>query len=533
MPSTKSKSNAAACPLSSPSPSVADVKSQLQKAVDDAVAFCLDDSADKPKQATFFSFEKGLAPFLMAIGRLLIRLFLVHRHAKLDLKPFLEKGTYRVAEKDAERTLKTAYGDVAYQRAYLAPCKKGIGFHPLDMMLGLTRDALSPFVIQFVCALATRMSFGATRLVCKMAIGWTPAQETIENAVLGMGRRAAPFVEQLKAPENDGDVLVILIDGKCAPTATDEELKKRRGKRSKHKKGCSCGCQRHRGKGKRKVRGSKKRRKRGDKSKNGKEVTVVVMFTLKRGEDGKLHGPINKKVWATFAGRLAGVLWARSEATKRGFGPETAKTVQILMDGAKSLRRLMKKHFPNAILTLDVYHVVERLWALGRHYHKEGSNELQTFVEDLKEYVYSGRVSALVKKLKRMLKAEPRTGPGTKGRRTGLATLIGYLRPRLAMMNYAALRKQDLEIGSGQVEGAVRHVVGQRLDCGGMRWVREKAEPLLHLRCIMINGDWEAFANWHDNECLKQLRERGAVRVLTDQGVPLPRLKKKLAKKAA
>ena len=32
-------------------------------------------------------------------------------------------------------------------------------------------------------------------------------------------------------------------------------------------------------------RWGKKRRKKGDKSKNGKEVVVVVMYTLERGED--------------------------------------------------------------------------------------------------------------------------------------------------------------------------------------------------------------------------------------------------------
>ena len=84
--------------------------------------------------------------------------------------------------------------------------------------------------------------------------------------------------------------------------------------------------------------GRKKRRKKGDKSKNGKEVIVVVMYTLKRGEDGKLHGPRNKKIYATFAGSKAAAAWARAEATKRGFGADTTKTVQIVMDGAKRLQ---------------------------------------------------------------------------------------------------------------------------------------------------------------------------------------------------
>ena len=29
-----------------------------------------------------------------------------------------------------------------------------------------------------------------------------------------------------------------------------------------------------------------------------------------------------------------------------------------------------------------------------------------------------------------------------------------------------------------------------------MRWVRERAEPLLQLRCIKINGDWSAFIRY-------------------------------------
>jgi len=33
-------------------------------------------------------------------------------------------------------------------------------------------------------------------------------------------------------------------------------------------------------------------------------------------------------------------LWARAEASKRGFGPDTTKIVQIVVDGAASLKEL-------------------------------------------------------------------------------------------------------------------------------------------------------------------------------------------------
>jgi hypothetical protein len=317
-------------------------------------------------------------------------------------------------------------------------------------------------------------------------------------------------------------VLVIEVDGKCPPTATEAELAKRRGKRKpKHERDCACGCQRHRGKAKRQARGSKKRRKRGDKSKNGKEVSVVVMYTLKRGEDGKLHGPINKKLYATFAGRKAAALWARAEATKRGFGPDTTKIVQIVLDGAKSLKHNLKKLFPKAIFTLDVCHVVERLWALGRLFHKEGSEELKAWVEELKALVYAGKTKKLLKRLEKLLEQEPLHGPGTKGRRQALTKLLGYLKPRRKMMRYGSWIEQDLVIASGQVEGAVRYLVGERFDCAGMRWVQAKAEAVLHLRCIELNGDWEKFVTWFHRKTKSRLNKGDRRKILTDQPLHL------------
>ena len=187
---------------------------------------------------------------------------------------------------------------------------------------------------------------------------------------------------------------------------------------------------------------------------------------------------------------------AREEATKRGFGPDTTQTVQIVVDGAKGLKEKLEPQFPKAIITLDVCHVVEKLWELGRRFHKEGSEELKAWVEELKELVYQGRAATLVERLQKWLEQVPAHGPGTKGRRQALKKVIGYLKPRLPMMRYREWIEQDLVIASGQVEGAVRHVVGERMDCSGMRWIPQRAEALLHLRCIELNGEWETFVTW-------------------------------------
>src|SRR4051794_15429899 len=124
-------------------------------------------------------------------------------------------------------------------------------------------------------------------------------------------------------PEDDGDVLVIEIDGKAAPTATEQELARRRGPRARHERGCK--CQRHRGRARRQRRGRKKRRKKGDKSKNGRGATLAVMYTLRRGEDGRLHGPPNKKGFGTVGSRGGAPGWGRGPAAPPGFPPRAAK----------------------------------------------------------------------------------------------------------------------------------------------------------------------------------------------------------------
>jgi hypothetical protein len=510
MPS-QNKQAAASRPVSG-GDALADARARF----DELVAWC--QTSDQP----FWQFEKQLFVRMAALAVCLLRLFLQACHQRLNVQPYLEDGSYRLGDDNAQRTLKTAYGPVTYARAYLAGRHGHAGFFPLDAHLGLTNDRLSPWMMQWVAQLATRLSFKAAHLVCRAVLNWAPATETIEQVALGLGRHAAPFMKHLKAPAGDGEVLVIEVDGKCPPTATEAELAKRRGKRQpRHTQACRCGCQRHRGKARRQARGGKKRRKKGDKSKNGKEVSVLVMYTLKRGADGLLHGPVNKRIWGTFAGRQAAATWARAEATKRGFGPETTKTVQIVLDGCVSLRQKLQTLFPQAIFTLDICHVVERLWAVGRVYHPEGSADLHEWVDDLKALLYAGEVPALLGVLRGLLRQVAKNGPGTKARRETLAEQIGYIAARLDMMRYGDWLKDDLVIATGQVEGTVRQLVGERFDCAGMRWRREKAEALLHLRCIELNGDWPHFFAWTQERLQRQLARGQRVKVLTDQPLTL------------
>src|SRR5271166_2522298 len=201
------------------------VLAEAQACFNDLVAFC------QTCDSIFGLFETECAIRLALLARCLIRLFLTARHERTDLQPFLQNGVYRRNDAYGQRTLKTRYGPVRYGRQYLQSVAGGPGVFPLDVVLGLTNDRLSPWVLQWVARLATRMSFQAARRICRAVLPWAPATETIEQAVLGLGRDAAPFMTQRERAEGDGEMLVIETDGKCPPTATAAELIKRRGKR--------------------------------------------------------------------------------------------------------------------------------------------------------------------------------------------------------------------------------------------------------------------------------------------------------------
>jgi hypothetical protein len=116
----------------------------------------------------------------------------------------------------------------------------------------------------------------------------------------------------------------------------------------------------------------------------------------------------------------------------------------------------------------------------------------------------------------------PKTGPGNKGKRKKLLEVLKHVAEHRHRMPYHELRGDDLEIGTGSGEGAVRNLVRMRLDGPGMRWSRGRSEHVLHLRCILLNGQWDDFA--------AHLAQRGPVQLAA---IPTPTRAHDASKKAA
>ena len=494
-------------------PSIQQIQDRIRATCDDIIHFCTQQT-----DITFYRAEQSLQAQISSLACLFFQLFLTSFHDQFDYLTWLAKGGYYKGEL-IPRSIKTIYGEVRYWRTYLIR-QGGGGFYPVDACIGLTGDGFSPLVMSLVTRLATRVSFAASVLLFRYFYGWAPSSETIQQLILGMGKDSVAYMAQAQAPPNDGDILVIEVDGKATPTATEAELKKRRGKR--HKKPHACGCARHRGQAKRACRGKKKRRKPGDKSKNGRSITLVVMYTLTRGDDGRLHGPINKRVWGSYAPRKVMLAWARDQATKRGFPAGSDKRIHIVVDGETCLYDGLSRLFPQATFALDIRHVEEKLWQVGRALHGADHDAVTHWVEEQRELLYTGRAVGLVAGLKALKLTLSVRAKRDSAKRDALSDLIGYLGKRLSMMAYKDLIEDDMVIASGIVEGAARYVVGERLDCSGMRWIPERAEVLLHLRCIELNGDWEQFFAWGYHRWLDQMQAGQRVLIRTNQADALP-----------
>ncbi len=338
-----------------------------------------------------------------------------------------------------------------------------------------------------ITRLCAQQAFASARKSFAQFCEWMPSPRAVLRMVDALGAKARPFLEQAPAPADDGEVLVIQADGKGAPTISSRE----RARRARPRRARAGKNGRHERRAQRREH-PRIRRAPGKKAKNAKVAAVGVLYTLRRTKDG-LDGPVNKRIYATFKNYRSLFEWLHAEAVKRGYGTTKFSRVVFLADGADILWDLQQEFFPDAEPCLDWYHVAEKLWAAGKCLHRQASPELEAWVIEQKLRLRRGSFDAVITSLSSALEGTPRTGPGNKYRREILGKTLAHFDKNRLRMRYQHLRRLDLDIATGVVEGAVRHVIGMRLDGPGMRWGLDRLEHVLHLRCILVNGMWDDF----------------------------------------
>jgi hypothetical protein len=353
--------------------------------------------------------------------------------------------------------------------------------------------AFSLGVMSSLAELCARMPFSHARTVFHRFCAWVPSPKVVLRIVDALGDQARPFIDELPAPAGDGEILVLEVDGRGAPMISPTEYARRTGPRVRRR-----GTDRDAVRAKRRER-PRVRRAKGKKSKNAKVAVVGVIYTLKRTRHG-VDGPINKRVIGTFESHEALFQWLLPEARKRGYG---RKLTVFIADGSDHIWRLQQRYFPDAIPCIDFWHIAEKLWEAGTLLLKEGTPQLREWYEKHKALLRAGKIQTIIDHLGDQIARVPRTGPRNKWRRKRLIEIQKHFAEHSGRMHYDRFRRDDLVIGSGAVEGAVRNIVGIRLDGPGMRWGRERSERVLHLRCILVNGQWNLFHAYLDGVAIR------------------------------
>ncbi|MDA8040073.1 MAG: ISKra4 family transposase, partial [Actinomycetota bacterium] len=72
-----------------------------------------------------------------------------------------------------------------------------------------------------------------------------------------------------------------------------------------------------------------------------------------------------------------------------------------------------------------------------------------------------------------------------------------YLKNKAPYLGYPTALASGWPIATGIIEGAVRHVVRDRMDVTGARWSVDGAEAVLKLRAVRANGDFDDYWRFH------------------------------------
>src|SRR5512144_207426 len=181
--------------------------------------------------------------------------------------------------------------------------------------------------------------------------------------------------------------------------------------------------------------------------------------------------------------------WLVAEAQQRD--PEQQCPWVVVMDGQPALWEEIDQVLGNTprVEILDLLHATSYLWQAVHLFHPAGSNRAMQLMKLLVLGLLSGVGAALIPWLMTQAESIGLTAP----HRERLEQISQYFHHHRERLHYDPYLAAGYPIASGVIEGACRQVIKDRLERTGMHWTVRGAQALLQLRCVALNGDWEAF----------------------------------------
>jgi hypothetical protein len=351
----------------------------------------------------------------------------------------------------------TGAGRVQLWRAYCACRACGAGAHPADDWLGVD-GYLSPEARCLACLAAASWSFDRAATNLKRFCGLEVCDNTIRACAVAEAAALGRWQEQGPAAaahfrQAAGDI-EFETDGTFVNTREGGWREMRLGLFCKRQRGAAVAPE------------------AWDRRQLPQPQARVAFGGFHTAEE---CGPL----WRQWAARL---------------GITDTHDVTVLGDGAKWIWKQQEQNLPGARGVLDIYHGSEHLYDTAKALYGEAPAEVEPWVRARRLTLLSGGAEAL----QEQLRAEQRQRRG--GAREALQDLIDFWEPHRGHTDYRGRLAAGQSIGSGQIEGACKTVVGRRLKQTGARWLLGHAERLTTLCCLLYSDGWDAYWGANRNE---------------------------------
>jgi hypothetical protein len=171
-------------------------------------------------------------------------------------------------------------------------------------------------------------------------------------------------------------------------------------------------------------------------------------------------------------------------AITAGFGTQTH--VHGLGDGAFWIEEQFKAQFGSqASYLVDFYHVCDYLANASKVC---APSETKAWIETQKNLLKNNEHWVVIQNLTPYLEATEIASD-----KAPVRACHRYLSNRTQQLDYKNAIEKGFPIGSGEIESAHRYVIQKRLKLAGAWWKTENIQPMLTLRIVRANGEWNGY----------------------------------------
>ena len=162
-----------------------------------------------------------------------------------------------------------------------------------------------------------------------------------------------------------------------------------------------------------------------------------------------------------------------------------AQEIVFLMDGAKGFHNHIKKNLPMSRQIVDYWHVCQHIAECAEKLYPGQSPKAAKWRSKYCRMLRDDGPKRLLMSLN--ISKRHRDNEQVKA----LMELIGFIKPRIARIDYPALLEAGYRVDSGPIESACKNVVQARMKLAGMRWSRPGAIAMLEVRTALMSDIWE------------------------------------------